>query len=208
MTARMTSGLRCRFVNKYGTSELGTVAASCSRSPRAAAAMHLFEDLFLVEVLRHGQPVPPGEVGRLVVTDLINTAMPLIRYDVGDVGRLHLEPCPCGRTTARLEVLGRVQEVLSTPTGPLTASMVADAFFTDPAVANFRLEEVAAGAFEAVVVARTSGGAPDVAACQDRFAEVHGGVRKLRTRVVPFVQPEASGKYRFVVPRPAKEEPL
>jgi phenylacetate-CoA ligase len=208
MTARMTSGLRCRFVNKYGTSELGTVAASCGRSPRPGTDMHVFEDLFVVEVLRHGQPVPPGEVGRLVVTDLINTAMPLVRYDVGDVGRLHLEPCPCGRTTARLEVLGRVQEVLSAPTGPLTASMVADAFFTDPAVVNFRLEEVAAGSFEAVVVARASGGAPKVAACQDRFAQLHGGVTRFRTRVVPFVHPEASGKYRFVVPRTTKGEPL
>jgi phenylacetate-coenzyme A ligase PaaK-like adenylate-forming protein len=207
MIARMAGGLRCRFVNKYGTSELGTVAASCSRSCRGAA-MHLFEDLFLVEVLRHGQPVPPGEVGRLVVTDLINTAMPLVRYDVGDVGRLHLEPCPCGRTTARLEVLGRVQEVLSTPTGPLTSNQVADVFFADPAVANFRLEEVASGSFEAALVARASGGNPEVGACQDRFAALYGGVRKLRIRVVPFVQPETSGKYRFVVPRPLKEEVL
>jgi phenylacetate-CoA ligase len=204
MTARIANGLRCSFVNKYGTSELGTVAASCGRSP----GMHLFEDLFVVEVLRHGQPAAAGEVGRLVVTDLINTAMPLVRYDVGDVARLHTEPCPCGRQTARLEVLGRVQEVLPSPAGLLTASAVADVFFTDPAVGNFRLEEVAAGSFEAAVVPRASGGTPELSACQDRFAALHGGVRKLRTRIVPFVQPEASGKYRFVVPRPANGEVL
>jgi phenylacetate-CoA ligase len=203
MTARITEGLHCRFVNKYGTSELGTVATSCGRSP----GMHLFEDLFIVEVLRHGRAVNPGEVGRLAVTDLINTAMPLIRYDVGDVGRLYTGPCPCGRRTARLEVLGRVQEVLEAPSGVLTASAVADTFFADSAIANFRLEETAAGSFEVAVVARADA-TPDLAACRDRLAALHGGVRKIRTRLVPFVQPEPSGKYRFVLPRPARQEPL
>jgi phenylacetate-CoA ligase len=127
--------------------------------------------------------------------------MPLIRYDVGDVGRLHIGPCPCGRQTARLEVLGRVQEVLEAPSGPLTASAVADTFFTDPAVANFRLEEVAPGSFEAAVVARGAGEAPNLSAWRERFAALHGGARKVRARVVPFVRPEPSGKYRFVIPR-------
>jgi phenylacetate-CoA ligase len=204
MATRIGAGLGCRFVNKYGTSELGAVAASCGKSP----GMHLFEDLFLAEVLRRGQPVPPGEVGQLAFTDLINTAMPLIRYEVGDVGRLLTDPCPCGRRTARIEVLGRVQEVLDAPSGLLTASAVADTFFDDPAVGNFRLEEVAAGSFEAAVVARSPGALPDLSRWQDRFAALHGGVRKVRARAVPFVQPESSGKYRFVLPRPTSSEVL
>jgi phenylacetate-CoA ligase len=204
MAARMAKGLGCRFADKYGTSELGTVAASCGHS----RGMHLFEDLFLVEVLRHGQPVPAGEVGRLAVTDLINTAMPLIRYDVGDVGRLYTDPCPCGRRTARLEVLGRVQETLAVSDGVLTPSTVADAFFHDDAIANFRLEETRLGAFEAAVVAHVDHGEPDLGACRERFAVLHGGLDRLRVRLTPFIQPEASGKYRFVVPRPGNEEPL
>jgi phenylacetate-CoA ligase len=146
--------------------------------------------------------------GRLAVTDLINHAMPLIRYDVGDVGRIHTGPCPCGRRTARLEVLGRVQEVLDAPTGLWTASDVADTVFSDPGVGNFRLEEVAAGSFEAAFVARASGGAPKVDDWKQRFDALHGGVRRLRTRVVPFIQPEASGKYRFVVSRAGGSEVL
>jgi len=196
MMDRIANGLRCPFVQKYGTSELGVVAAACGRSP----GMHLFEDLFHVEVLRRGQPVAPREVGRITITDLINTAMPLIRYDVGDVGRLHIGPCPCGRQTPRLEVMGRSQEVLHLAAGVLTASEVADTFFADPHTANFRLEETAPGSFEAAWVARASGGAAKVEAWRERFAALHGGVRRLRVRVVPFVQPESSGKYRFVFP--------
>jgi phenylacetate-CoA ligase len=196
MMERIARGLGCRFVQKYGTSELGVVAGGCGRSP----GMHVFEDLFHVEVLHGGRPAEPGAVGRLAVTDLINRAMPLVRYDVGDMGRLHPGPCPCGRRTARVEVLGRAQEVLEAPAGMLTASDVADTVFADPAASNFRLEEVAPGSFEAAVVARPSSGAPDLGAWRERFAALHGGVDRLRARVVPFVRPESSGKYCFVFP--------
>jgi phenylacetate-CoA ligase len=196
MMSRIASGLRCRFIQKYGTSELGTIGGSCGRSP----GMHLFEDLFVVELLRHGRPVAPGEIGRLAITDLINTAMPLIRYDVGDVGRLHTGPCPCGRKTARLEVLGRAQEVLAAPAGVLTASSVADTVFSDPQAANFRLEEVGPGSFDAAFVGRSSGSAPNLDQWRDRFANLHRGVRRVRARLAPYIQPESSGKYRFVFP--------
>ncbi len=198
MAARCEAGFGVPFADLYGTSELGAVAASCGRAP----GMHVFEDAFVVEVLRDGKPAAEGEAGRVVVTDLTNRAMPLIRYDVGDAGRLRTGPCACGRRTARLEVLGRVQEVLDTPRGPLTARDVADTFFADAAVANFRLEEPSPGVFEATFVPTPGGGPPDASAWQERFAALHGGVQRLRTRTAAFVRPEASGKYRFVHPRP------
>jgi phenylacetate-CoA ligase len=195
---RTAQGLHSRFIQKYGTSELGVVAGGCGYS----GGMHVFEDQFHVEILRHGKPVAAGEVGRLAITDLVNRAMPLIRYDVGDVGRLHNGPCPCGRQTFRMEILGRGQEILDSPAGLLTASDVADTAFWDPCLSNFRLEELAPGSFEAAVVARASSDGPKLEAWRERFAALHGGVRHLRVRLVPFIQPESSGKYRFVFPRP------
>ena len=204
MARRIAAGLGCGYAQKYGTSELGVVAAACGRSP----GMHVFEDVFRVEVLRRGQPAGPGELGRLAVTDLVNTAMPLIRYEVGDVGRLLVGECPCGRRTARLEVLGRAQELLDSPRGPLTAADVADTVFCDPAAANVRVEEVGPGNFEATLVGRTSGATPDLDAWRTRFEVLHGGVKRLRVKCAPFVQPETSGKYRFVHPRAGAAEVL
>jgi hypothetical protein len=200
MAERISAGAGAPFADLYGTSELGSVAASCGRS----AGMHLFEDQFLLEVCRDGLPVPAGEVGRLIITDLVNTAMPLIRYEVGDVGRVLPGPCPCGRRTARIQALGRVQEVLVTPAGQLMPADVADAVFIDNAVANFRLEEISPCCFELALVANPSGGAPDLRRCEDRLAALHGAVRRIRTRLVPYVQPETSGKYLFVIPARAK----
>jgi phenylacetate-CoA ligase len=202
MAARIRSGLAAPFCDKYGTSELGTVAVSCGQG----RGMHIFEDLFIIELLNKGRPVPAGQVGRLVITDLVNAAMPLIRYDVGDVGRFHAGPCPCGRRTPRLEVLGRVQEVLETSSGMLTSSEVADTFFADPAIANFRLDETAAGTFEAAIVPNPARHEPRVDEWRERFSVLHGAACKIRARVVPFVRPESSGKYKFICrARPAEE---
>jgi len=49
--------------------------------------------LFLVEIVRDGQPVGDGELVHLLITDLSNHAMPCIRYGIGDVGQIRHIPC-------------------------------------------------------------------------------------------------------------------
>jgi hypothetical protein len=76
------------------------------------SAFHVNSDAVFVEVLdfRSGEPVEPGSAGRVVVTDLLNTAMPIIRYDIGDAGVPGgRSGCPCGRVTPRLQLVGRHQ---------------------------------------------------------------------------------------------------
>jgi phenylacetate-CoA ligase len=126
--------------------------------------------------------------------------MPLISYRVGDVGRLITEPCSCGRQNIRLEVLGRTSEVLDTPHGPLVPSAVADAILEDRGVANFRLDEFASGRFELNVVLSLDGPTPRVDELRDRLAALHGGLRSLDCRTAAYLQPEPSGKYKFIAP--------
>jgi phenylacetate-CoA ligase len=72
----------------------------------------------IIRVVREDNtPAPPGEVGRVVVTDLANYVMPFINYEIGDWA-VAGEPCPCGRGFPTLMSLeGRLGEVLRTPTG-------------------------------------------------------------------------------------------
>ena len=74
----------------------------------ARDGLHVQEDHFLVEVIdpADGTPLPPGADGELVFTTLTKEALPLIRYRTGDLGAITIEPCACGRTTARLIRLG------------------------------------------------------------------------------------------------------
>ncbi|EHB50332.1 phenylacetate-CoA ligase [Mycolicibacterium rhodesiae JS60] len=71
---------------------------------------HLQEDTMFPEFLDPltDAPVADGEVGELVATDLDNPAAPYIRFRSEDLVRVSRAPAPCGRTHARMWVLGRV----------------------------------------------------------------------------------------------------
>ena len=75
---------------------------------------HVAEDLAIVEVIdeRTGKPCGHGERGNLVVTVLEKDNF-LLRYDLEDVVRWNLEPCPCGETSRRLFYEGRVRDVVT-----------------------------------------------------------------------------------------------
>ena len=62
---------------------------------------------------RSGAPLPAGELGELVLTTITKEAVPLVRFRTGDLCRLLYEPCPCGRTLARLSrIKGRADAVV------------------------------------------------------------------------------------------------
>ncbi|TVM15892.1 phenylacetate--CoA ligase family protein [Oceanidesulfovibrio indonesiensis] len=98
-------GMRVR--QGYGTADLGCAAYEC----RELTGMHVSPRCW-VEICDPdtGQPVPPGEVGEVVVTPFIR-AYPLLRLATGDLSRIVDEQCPCGRTSPRLAgILGRADD--------------------------------------------------------------------------------------------------
>jgi phenylacetate-CoA ligase len=76
---------QCPVTNRYGCEEVSLIACECERHE----GLHINADGIYLEVLRtDGTPAEAGEPGMIVVTDLANRAMPIIRYEVGDkIGR-------------------------------------------------------------------------------------------------------------------------
>ncbi len=107
LRVQIDRALGIKAVNFYGLSEMcgPGVATECLT---ARDGLHVNEDHFIVEVIDPDseRPVPPGTDGELVFSTLTKEALPLIRYRTGDLGAITLEPCRCGRTTARLIRLG------------------------------------------------------------------------------------------------------
>ncbi len=101
-------------VDAYSAQEVGMVASQCPEHPH----YHVQSENVLVEILdKDGKPCPPGEVGRLVVTDFHNFATPLIRYEIGDYAEAG-EPCSCGRGLPVLSrILGRARNMATLPSG-------------------------------------------------------------------------------------------
>ncbi len=80
---------------------------------------HVLDLTCVLEVLDDDfRPLPPGQLGRIVVTDLTQSTFPYIRYDTGDAGSLSMDPCDCGMQTTMLEgIEGRSDDLIVTPRG-------------------------------------------------------------------------------------------
>ncbi|HVM79594.1 MAG TPA: hypothetical protein VMU06_11270 [Stellaceae bacterium] len=79
---------------------------------------HVPAETIHLEVLDEaGRPCGPGESGKVVVTPLHNFAMPLLRYDIGDIAEVG-PPCSCGRGLPVLaRILGKSRDVVVLPSG-------------------------------------------------------------------------------------------
>lgn len=105
-----------RVFDKYGSREFSGIAYECERS----RDHHVMDESYLVEILVDGRPARPGEVGEVVVTDLNNFSVPLIRYRIGDLATAvdNGTPCPCGRHLSRVgRIEGRTQAIVHCANG-------------------------------------------------------------------------------------------
>jgi phenylacetate-CoA ligase len=99
--------------NSYGLSEMNGpgVAFECVYKD----SMHVWEDAYIFEVINPDtlEPVPDGEYGEVVFTNLVRHATPLLRYRTRDLARVVPGPCKCGRTHRRLaRITGRSDDML------------------------------------------------------------------------------------------------
>ncbi|MBD3656213.1 hypothetical protein [Marinobacter sp.] len=191
----------CAVTNRYGCEEVGLIACECERHD----GMHLNIPHVYVEFLDgDNKPVKPGEPGKIVVTDLNNFAMPLIRYRVEDVGVYRERACSCGRGLPILERLeGRVADFLKLPDGGQVAGIsLVERTLTK--VAGIEQMQLIQEAKDLIVINRVRG--KEYSEDTDKkiieaVREVFGDQVNLAINDVIQISQEPSGKYRFSICR-------
>jgi len=110
----------------FGCNEVGDTAWECNEH----VGYHINSENVVMEFTKDGENVAPGERGNITYTSLVNYAMPLIRYDVGDVGIPSNEQCPCGRGLPLIKIIeGRVGDFIITSDGKIFPPVI---FFPFP----------------------------------------------------------------------------
>jgi phenylacetate-CoA ligase len=191
----------CKVFDRYGSEEVALIAAECERHE----GMHLNIEYLYIEFLREdGTAAVPGEEGTIVLTDLFNRGMPLIRYQIGDVGVPTDRRCSCGRGLPLMErVIGRVADYLKRRDGSMVAgvSLVERTLTAIPGLEQLQVVQPSIGEIVLNVVR-----APDFTPATEQallaeFRSVFGPGIEIRASYVERIAQERSGKYRFSICR-------
>jgi phenylacetate-CoA ligase len=125
-------------MSRYAAVEAFRIGFYCERR----TGFHLHEDVTHVRIVgADGATLGPGEVGRLVISNLTNRGTVLLNYPVGDLGSISSERCPCGRTFKLLsELEGRVEDIMPLPDGrSVHPRAVWQVFQGDPDLLRYQL---------------------------------------------------------------------
>ena len=118
--------------------------------------MHVWEDAYILEIIdpETGEVLPDGEPGEVVLTNLIRSAMPLMRYRTRDLAYVHPEPCQCGRTHRRLSrIQGRTDDMLIVNGVNVFPSQIEEVIMSVPEVGtNYQIRLSKAGSLDKLTV--------------------------------------------------------
>ncbi len=188
------SAFGAEIVDSYGGQEVDHIAAQC----RDCGEYHISSEACFVEILRDdGSSAGPGESGRVIVTPLYNYAMPLIRYEMGDVAEVGRLPAPCGRGLPTLRrIMGRYRNMFRFRDGRVVW----------PDLANFHLRDwIPLKQLQLVQLDFDTIEIKYVPASSDAVIDIEGLTAHMRTilrqpvavtlRAVERIDPSPAGKY-------------
>lgn len=185
-------GLRTELTDQYGASEQCGNISECEHH-----RYHVDMEFGVVEFL----PVPklPHNVRRIVCTGFRNPAMPLIRYDIGDVATLAQDPCPCRRQAPLVSAIdGRVESYVITPDGRQMGRL--DFLFKDSAqISEAQLVQDAPDHLTVRIVRAPAYGRADEECLMRDMRKYLGEVIRIDLDYVSEIPREANGKFRQIV---------
>ncbi|HEX5124288.1 MAG TPA: phenylacetate--CoA ligase family protein, partial [Rhodanobacteraceae bacterium] len=188
----------CPVYNTYGCREVMLIAAQCERRE----GLHLSADHLHVELHAPTSTVRgDAAVGEVLLTDLHNEGMPLIRYANGDMATAAAGACPCGRNLPLLaRVDGRKLDTLRTPDGRLMpGEYIVYAFLTVPNVRQYQVVQREPAALDVYVVPEQGFDDAAEALIRSSIGGVAGPTMEIRCHRVAEIPATASGKYRVSI---------
>jgi phenylacetate-CoA ligase len=182
----------CPAYNTYGCREVMLIASECEHR----RGLHVNADHLVVEL--HGAQGGPGEV---LLTDLSNDGMPLLRYANGDMATASADTCPCGRGLPLLSrVDGRVLDAIRTPDGRLLPGEFFPHMLKDvPGLKRFQLVQRELDRLELSLVCGEAFDDASLAYIRREVAKVAGERVGLECRIVDDIPLTPSGKLRVTV---------
>jgi phenylacetate-CoA ligase len=196
MRAQIAEGFGPRVVDCYASHEFKLIARECPET----GGYHVRDASLIVEVLRNGRPVAPGERGELVGTALHSFTMPFLRYRLGDLVTRGPEPCGCGGPCTTLRAIqGRMIDYFPLADGRLVHPYEITRAMADelgPWLRQYQLTQETEGRIVLRVVPAGPLPLERLAALEQALARVLGPLVRGVVAIVSEIELESTGKFR------------
>ncbi|MEM2291979.1 MAG: phenylacetate--CoA ligase family protein [Nitrososphaerota archaeon] len=201
--ALIKSAFGCELFDYYGCIEFSLLAWECGEH----VGYHINVENVLVEFIKDGEAVAPLERGEIVCTSLVNYAMPLIRYRLGDVGVPLNDQCPCGRTLPLIKIVeGRVDDFLTTLDGRIISGQIFSENYPfedweKEGIKQFRVIQERRDKLTLKVAVRRGvfNEVPVLEKAKRKLQEVFGEDMNIEFQVVDELEKDPSGKIRIAI---------
>jgi phenylacetate-CoA ligase len=193
----ISSAFGCPVYNTYGCREVMLIASECP----AHDGLHVNQDHLVVELLDEQGINTIGSPGRVVLTDLHNYAMPLVRYENGDMASAAAHECSCGRGLPLLErVDGRVLDVIRTNDGRIVPGEYFPHSLKDvTGLREFQIIQEALDKVRVLAVLEEGTGGPTLESISSIVQRGVGAGTRVEIEQVPRIARSPSGKRRVTV---------
>jgi phenylacetate-CoA ligase len=193
---------QCKSYDLYGSSEVQNIAFECTKG-----RLHISSDYVCVE----DRPGNAKRAPELIVTSLLNTCMPFIRYALGDHGRLLPDACDCGIHTPLLEVYGGSKyDFLDGPNGMIHGAVLERIFQKIDGVRRYQIVQHSLDSYTILVEADPDADGGEIKrlvaeAAHDALGRIMERQVTIRLEMVPHIAPGPGGKFRFIYREPAAD---
>lgn len=189
---------QCPVYNRYGCREVSVIASECSQHQ----GLHINAENLLVEIVDTAGQSRADEDGEIVITDLRNLAMPLIRYRIRDVGRLKSQKCDCSRGLPLMELSGgRVTDFLTATNGSRVSGVVIATYVITNlrGIRQIQFIQTRPSVVDVNLVKGDGYAEQTLGELEQRLQRFLGTDMRLQINFLPRIPATASGKHRFSI---------
>jgi len=187
----------CKVFDLYGSREMSTIAGECHQHN----GYHIFTPNVVLEFVKDGQPVSPGETGEIIATNLHNYALPFIRYKSEDLGVLSDRKCQCGRGLPLMQdMTGRINDMLIGSDGKYISGHIFFAIIRNKWWARqFQVNQDKDRNITLKIVAEPHPAESELESIKQNIQQKFGDEIKIDVALVSSIKSTRTGKFRFVM---------
>ena len=190
---------QCKVYDHYGQNEDCVAATECDEHN----GYHIHEESTYIEVvdIYSNNKISSG-IGKIIGTNLFNYAMPLIRYEIGDVGEITLEKCKCGNEHKRIiNFQGRIDDIIKLKDGRRIAagSLNQPMKYSNNEIIECQYIQESMDELVINVVPDINFSDKTLKTFQEELETLIGNTLNIKFNVVENIPRAKNGKYKFII---------